>query len=185
AGGVAAPAVTTLLATGERFAETSMSSASLIDQLVSGAIARVTALPDGQLVRSGPIPSAVLPGSFNPRHDGHLGLAQVASAMLGVPVHFELSVENVDKPPLSASEVRRRLAQFAWHATLELTRAPTFLEKSRLLPGATFVIGADTAERLVAARYYGDSEARMHEALDEMAGRGTRFLVAVRRDAAG
>jgi hypothetical protein len=68
---------------------------------------------------------------------------------------------------------------------VELTRAPTFLEKSRLFPGVTFVIGADTVERLVAARYYGGSEAQMHAALTEMAGRGARFLVAVRRDAAG
>ena len=81
--------------------------------------------------------------------------------------------------------MRRRIDQFAWRATLELTRAPTFLEKSRLFPGATFVIGADTAERLVAERYYGDSPTRMRAALDEMAGRGARFLVAVRRDPAG
>ena len=106
-------------------------------------------------------------------------------SILGGAVHFELSVRNVDKPPLAASEVRRRVDQFAWHATVELTRAPTFLEKSRLFPRATFVIGADTAERLVAVRYYRDSEAEMRAALEEMAGRGTRFLVAVRRDAGG
>ncbi len=87
--------------------------------------------------------------------------------------------------PLTAREVRRRLAQFAWQATVELTRAPTFLEKSRLFRDATFVIGADTAERLVAARYYGNSEAQMYAALEEMAGHGARFLVAARRDAAG
>jgi hypothetical protein len=68
---------------------------------------------------------------------------------------------------------------------VELTRAPTFLEKSRIFPNVTFVIGADTAERLVAARYYGNSEAQMHAALEEMAARGARFLVAARRDAAG
>src|SRR5262249_48190385 len=122
-------------------------------------------------------------GSFNPLHAGHMGLARTAAAMLGTPVHFELSAVNVDKPPLTASEIRRRLAQFAWHATVELTRAPTFLEKSRLFGDTTFVIGADTAERLVAVRYYGGSERDMHAALDEMARRGARFLVAVRRDA--
>ena len=91
----------------------------------------------------------------------------------------------MDKPPLTTAEVRRRLTQFAWRATVELTRAPTFLEKSRLFPGATFVIGADTAERLVAPRYYGDSDTRMRAALDEMARRGCRFLVAARLDPAG
>ena len=47
------------------------------------------------------------------------------------------------------------------------------------------MIGADTAERLFAPKYYGDDEARMHVALEEIAGSGSSFLVAVRIDAAG
>jgi nicotinamide mononucleotide (NMN) deamidase PncC len=183
--GVAAPSPENELRAGDRCTRTLVPPASPIDQLLSGAIERLTACPDGQLLRSAPIPAAALPGSFNPRHAGHLGLAQTAAEILQTPVHFELSALNVDKPALTAGEVRWRLAQFAWQATVELTRAPTFLEKSRLLRGVTFVIGADTVERLVAARYYGGSEAQMHAALVEMAGRGVRFLVAVRRDAAG
>ncbi len=183
--GVVAPSPETLLAPGETCTRRSVPPSSPIALLLSGAIARVTAMPDGQLARSAPVPSAVLPGSFNPLHEGHLGLARTAAEILGTPVHFELSVWNVDKPPLAAAEVSRRLAQFAWRATVELTRAPTFLEKTRLFPGATFVVGADTAERLVAPRYYGNSEAEMLVALEEMAGRGARFLVAMRRDAAG
>ena len=77
------------------------------------------------------------------------------------------------------------LAQFAWKSPVELTRAPTFAEKSRLFPGATFVIGADTAERLVAPRYYGDDEVQMHMALEEIANAGCGFLVAARIGAAG
>ncbi len=46
------------------------------------------------------------------------------------------------------------------------------------------MIGADTAERLVARKYYGDDEVLMHAALDEIANSGCRFLVAVRIDAA-
>jgi hypothetical protein len=183
--GVAAPTPESVLGPGDRYTEARVPSSSPIDELLSGKIARITACPDGQLLRSAPLPAAVLPGSFNPRHHGHLGLAEAAAEILGAPVHFELSVLNVDKPALAAEEVRRRLTQFEWHATVELTRAPTFLEKSRIFRDATFVIGADTAERLVAARYYGNSETEMHAALTEMAGRGARFLVAVRRDAAG
>jgi hypothetical protein len=156
----------------------------LLDQLVAGALERVTAWPDGTLARSSPPPQSVLPGSFNPLHDGHLLLAHVAEEVTGAPVAFEISVTNVDKPPLDVGDVRARLAQFTGRARVELTRAPTFVEKSRLLPAVTFVVGADTAERLVAARYYGD-EARMIAALREMADRGCRFLVAVRVDGAG
>jgi nicotinamide mononucleotide (NMN) deamidase PncC len=182
--GIAAPSPTTVLGPGDHCTERRLLPGAPIDELLAGTISRVTVMPDGRLDRSAPVPRAVLPGSFNPRHGGHLGLARAAAEILGTTVHFELSVLNVDKGALTEAEVRRRVGQFAGEATLELTRAPTFLEKSRLFPGATFVIGADTAERLVATRYYG-GEAQMHAALQEMADREARFLVAVRRDAAG
>jgi hypothetical protein len=111
-------------------------------------------------------------------------LARVAEELTQLPLAFEISVTNVDKPPLAATTVRHRLAQFAWKSPVELTRAPTFVEKSRLFPRTTFVIGADTAERLVAPKYYGDDEVRMHTALEEIADSGGSFLVAVRTDAA-
>lgn len=183
--GVDAPSPRVLLDADERYTETAAAASDPIDALVAGTLDRVTALPDGQLVPSAPAPHVVLPGSFNPLHAGHLLLAHVAEDMLQEPVAFEISVINVDKPPLDASEVRVRLAQFAWRARVELTRAPTFVEKSRLFPGATFIVGADTAERLVATRYYGEDEERKAAALQEIADRGCAFLVAVRADAAG
>lgn len=183
--GVSAPSPRSLLETDERYAEAVVPSGDPIDQLLAGEVTRVTAWPDGQLAASAPPPGVVLPGSFNPLHAGHLELARVAEEIRQQPVAFEISVTNVDKPPLTAGEVRERLAHFAWKARVELTRAPTFLEKSRLFPGATFVIGADTAERLVAKRYYGDDADRMTAALQEIADRGGSFLVAVRVDGGG
>ena len=81
--------------------------------------------------------------------------------------------------------MRSRVVQFAWKAPVELTAAPTFLEKSRLFPGAAFVIGVDTAERLVAPRYYGHDEDRMHGALETMGRAGHEFLVAARTGSDG
>ena len=183
--GVAAPSPRTLLDADEQFAETVTTKVDAIGQLLAGEVNRVTAQPDGQLTLSAPPPAVVFPGSFNPMHEGHVSLARIAEEFRHQPVAFEISVTNVDKPPLASETIRHRLTQFAWKAPVELTRAPTFLEKSRLFPKATFVIGADTAERLFAPKYYGDDEDRMHKALEEIAGSGASFLVAVRLDAAG
>src|SRR5207237_1957308 len=127
----------------------------------------------------------LFPGSFNPMHEGHVLLARVAEELRQQPLAFEISGTNVDKAPLAGETVRHRLAQFAWKSPVELTRAPTFVEKARLFPGTTFVVGVDTAERLFGPKYYGDDEVRMHMALEEIANSGGSFLVAVCRVAAG
>lgn len=139
--------------------------------------------PDGALMTN--TPAAILSGSFNPLHGGHSGLAETAAALLGAPVAFEVSAVNVDKPPLATVALLDRLSQFAGRWPAVAGTAPTFVEKSRLYPAATFVVGFDTAARVIHPRYYGDSEAGMLAALAEMRDRGNRFLVAGREDKDG
>jgi Cytidylyltransferase-like len=188
--GIAAPSPRSLLDADEHYAETvypetGVAAVDTIGQLLAGELDRVTVQPDGQMMLSAPQPFVLFPGSFNPMHEGHVLLARVAEEHRQQPLAFEISVTNVDKPPLPGETVRHRLAQFAWKSPVELTRAPTFVEKSRLFPGTTFVVGSDTAERLFGPKYYGDDEVRMHMALEEIANSGSSFLVAVRIDAAG
>ncbi|HEX3952869.1 MAG TPA: hypothetical protein VHW90_04810 [Stellaceae bacterium] len=183
--GVAAPSPHSLLDADEHYAEAVVAAEDAIDRLLAGEVDRVTVQPDGQMMLSAPLPALLFPGSFNPMHEGHVLLARLAEELRQQPLAFEISVTNVDKPPLAAETVRHRLAQFAGKAPVELTRAPTFVEKSRLFPGATFVVGADTAERLFEPKYYGGDEARMHDALSEIARTGCSFLVAARIDAVG
>ena len=127
----------------------------LIDLLCSGEVAFVVLEPDGRQRSVAPKNAVVLAASFNPLHRGHVSLLNAAQKITGLPGFFELSIENVDKPRLSQQELRRRLAQFAALAPVIVTDAPTFVEKSRLIPGSVFVTGVDTAERLIADRYYG------------------------------
>jgi nicotinic acid mononucleotide adenylyltransferase len=186
--GIAAPSPRSLIDADEHYAETVVApgaAVDTIDQLLAGELDRLTVQPDGQMTLSAPAPLVLFPGSFNPMHEGHVLLARVAEELRQQPLAFEISVTNVDKPPLAGETVRVRVAQFAWKSPVELTRAPTFLEKSRLFPRTTFVIGADTAERLVAPKYYGDDELQMHVALEEIASSESSFLVAVRIDAVG
>jgi len=160
-------------------------AADPLTALLRGERGAVRVEGDGRIGADAPAPTVVVPGAFNPIHAGHWGLAEVGARMTGSAAAFELSVTNVDKPSLGADEVRRRLAQFAWRSPVWLVRAPTFVEKARLFRGTTFVVGADTAERIVAPRYYHDSAEEMSRALHDIRQQGCRFLVAGRAGADG
>ena len=154
---------------------------SPFEQLLSGAVGWVV-MCGGLLSVESEAPEGLLPGSFSPLHKGHRALVEATGKLAGMEVGYELSVINVDKPALEEAEIRKRLAQFLDHETVVLTRAETFSKKARLFPGRTFVVGWDTAIRLVAPRYYGGGMADMMVALAEMLAAGTRFLVAGRED---
>jgi nicotinamide mononucleotide (NMN) deamidase PncC len=130
-------------------------------------------------------PRALFPGAFNPLHEGHKTMAAVATQVLGCPVAYEISIVNVDKPPLDFIDIEQRTRLFAAHDEVWLSRAPRFSEKARLFPGATFVVGADTIERIGQPRYYGGDVGAMNESLAAIAAAGCRFLVFGRVAAAG
>lgn len=167
----------TILTDAQRFANP-------LDALASGNVGHVLIEPDRTQIADAPFYGGVISGSFNPRHSGHDQLAKAASELLALPVAFELSVTNVDKPELGLAEVGRRIDQFMGHGSVIATRAPVFYEKARLLPGCTFVIGFDTLVRLVDPKYYDGSEGTMMSAFMEMKALGCSFLVAGRLDKA-
>ena len=173
------------LASTERVVTETVRHAEPVQRLLNGNASWITVHPDGRMVVDADAPGALLPGSFNPLHAGHTDLATVASSVLGSEVAYELSVTNVDKPPLEVAEVHRRLEQFRGKGTVVLTRAETFIKKSELFPGCGFAIGWDTVTRLIQPRYYGDSEAAMLQALAQMWARGSRFAVGGRSDSGG
>src|SRR5918996_3781246 len=81
-----------------------------IQRLLSGDVNSVSVYPHGRMVVDDPFHGVLLPGSFSPLHQGHQGLARAASEILRTEVAFEISVVNVDKPPLEETEVQRRLS---------------------------------------------------------------------------
>jgi hypothetical protein len=118
-------------------------------------------------------------------------------------VAFELSASNVDKAPLEWDTLIQRVRQFAFRAErpqcilsglegqtsglgdqslwpVVVTDAPRFIDKARLFPHCFFVIGYDTAERLVNPKYYENSRDEMIGALIEMRRLGCKFVVAAR-----
>jgi nicotinamide mononucleotide (NMN) deamidase PncC len=118
----------------------------------------------------------LFPGAFNPVHAAHKRMAEIAAERFGCPTTFELSISNVDKPPLDFIEIADRLAQFP-HDNVLLTRAPTFAEKAELAPGCVFVVGIDTLTRIGDPVYYGGDSGKLDAAIASLANSGCRFLV--------
>jgi nicotinamide mononucleotide (NMN) deamidase PncC len=129
-----------------------------------------------------PSPQVVFPGAFHPLHAGHRRMADLARQILGVPVAFELSILNVEKPPMDYQEIADRVDQFNANQTVWLTRAATFAEKASLFPKATFLVGTDTLARIADPRFYGESREACLAAVKRIVDEGCRFLAFGRID---
>jgi hypothetical protein len=128
-------------------------------------------------------------GSYNPIHVGHYSLLKTAIGIIRdkfgkecAPI-FDLGILNADKNKLDEETVRSRLGNFNQdiETAVLLTRAPLFIEKAKLFPGSYFLIGADTAKRLVDKKYYNNSETDLVQALLTFNALGSVFLVAGRK----
>ena len=151
-----------------------------LDSLVNGHISSITSMGTNLVGLDKSFKGGILSGSFNPIHQGHIELSKLASDMLGVPVAFEISVTNVDKPPLQANEIEKRVSQFERSETVILTCAPLFGEKSSIFQNSTFIIGNDTALRLVDPKYYDNNAQNMYTSLQKVKDNKCNFLVAGR-----
>ncbi len=149
--------------------------------LAAGRVGKAVVQPDGTVTSGADLgPSAILSGAFNPLHAAHLELAAAAAERTGLPALFELPLMNAAKSPIELGEARRRAQQFAGKGPVALTRTPLFADKAELFPGSVFVVGFDTAERIVQPRFYGGDQGAMLAALEQVRRRGCRFLVAGR-----
>jgi nicotinamide mononucleotide (NMN) deamidase PncC len=142
-------------------------------ELLLGTRKSVAIIPAGSQATARPV---LFPGAFNPIHGAHKSMAKVSAERCGTPVTFELSITNVDKPPLDFIEIADRLLQFQGEQVL-LTRAPTFVEKAELAPGCIFVVGVDTLIRIGDPAYYRGETAKRDAAIEALANANCRFLV--------
>ena len=117
-----------------------------------------------------------LPGSFNPIHDGHRQILNVAESITGLSGAYELAVHNADKPSLDYLSIAQRVDAIT-SAPVWLTNTPNFVEKAELFPHATFALGIDTLTRIGEPRFYNDSQAQLNAALERFHTLHTKFLV--------
>lgn len=150
-----------------------------LEQLISGQISFKVYPFSSETHLSNTERKIILSGSFNPLHNGHLKLLEVATSICGdgYPC-FEISAINADKPPLTVSQIKDRVKQFGKVGkTVIVSNQPYFYKKAELFPGSAFVIGADTAARLINPKYYGGDYGMMLEILTGCKRTGCTFLV--------
>lgn len=88
-----------------------------------------------------------------------------------IPIVFEISAVNADKPPLPREEIVRRIDQFdpfnnpalraagLTNIAVCVTSEPLFLQKSKLFADCNFLIGSDTMARIINPKYYSSGPA--------------------------
>ena len=100
----------------------------------------------------------VFSGSFNPLHDGHKTVVNLAKEITGDEVFLELSVKNTDKGLINFIELEDRISGLKDYEFI-LTNCPTMVKKVEAikkyapLAEITLVVGADTWDRIWDEKY--------------------------------
>ena len=121
---------------------------------------------------------AIYPGSWNPYHEGHNQIAQIAEEIIGSPVIHEITPINADKGFLDWFDVADRISnmQRSHGCSVIVTDYPTFIGKAKSIARKgrqiVFIVGADTWRRVCMPMYVGPIE-ELYEAFSSL---GVKFL---------
>ena len=142
-------------------------------------------LPGGKMLANQILKKcAVIPGSFNPLHDGHVALAEAVAKKFELKdsdIIFELSALNADKGLISREEIEKRVKVINERGFgAMLTNRPFFYAKNEYLKNGYFVVGTDTYKRIIDTKYYSNSNEVMISKLAEFLRCENHLVVAPR-----
>jgi hypothetical protein len=119
----------------------------------------------------------IFPGSYHWAHHGHYGTADLVRRMTGKRVIYQITQIHPDKGIVDDVALYRRAMQFAYRdPVLVLREGSLYVQKAKLLPGFSFLIGADAAFGLLNPKYY-DGQQGLMNMLETLRRLKTRFYV--------
>lgn len=121
-------------------------------------------------------PTHILSGTFNPLHRGHLEMVAHVEKTTGQEVWFEVTTNHPDKGYVEPNALYQKFFK-PLVRTMVVTDASTFVEKSILFPGVTFLIGIDVARKIDDNKYYCYSAEEKKRALCKIGTQKCQFLV--------
>lgn len=92
---------------------------------------------------------AIMPGAFNPPHEGHFGAARASSDEYNYPALFETTAEPPHKAALTVQELLQRAKMLHGYDRIFTRKLPYYLDKARAYPGKPFILGADAMVRMM------------------------------------
>jgi hypothetical protein len=163
-------------------------------RLLEGSITHFVARPDNgrTVLEVSPViepRSVIMSGSFNPLHYGHEDLAlratQEAPRANG-KYYFEIGTVNVDKGPVPAEEMEKRVRYInkKGHSCV-LTNALFFDAKSDIFPDCIFAIGFDTYTRVINPKSYPEETGGLEGMMSRVEANKCEFFVGGRLDGDG
>lgn len=145
---------------------------TLLDMLLERPYTDVT----GSHWERAPEHIVLMPGAYNPPHDGHFGVATSAAKTSGRPVVHHLTIDSPHKPTLSAQEVLQRMKLLKGHDMLVTMGDPMYIQKAERFPKTPIVVGTDALVRLFDPKW----GLPVAETLDRFRQLGTTFYVSER-----
>lgn len=119
---------------------------------------------------------ALMPGAYNPPHDGHLGMADAFESVYGSKVVFNITTNPPHKEELSVQDCLKRARLLHGRDRLFTRNDPLYLDKARNNPNTAMLIGADALIRMLDPKW----GVEIKPLLQEFKDLGTKFYVSGR-----
>ena len=92
---------------------------------------------------------ALMPGAFNPPHEGHFGSAEAAMKDYNHRAVFEITADPPHKGALTVQALLQRAKMLQGYDRVVTTQLPLYIDKARKYPGKPIILGADAMVRML------------------------------------